>query len=97
MKDLFIDCPTGISSDMLLAALLDLGVPKDFVESSIKSLPLVHIFDEMRNILLNNTVDFYEITKSISISLVYFVLAIIIFYISYAGARKSGTLINMGE
>ena len=42
MKDLFIDCPTGISSDMLLAALLDLGVPKDFVESSIKSLPLVH-------------------------------------------------------
>ena len=62
-----------------------------------KSLPLVHIFDEMRNILLNNTVDFYEITKSISISLVYFVLAIIIFYISYAGARKSGTLINMGE
>ena len=62
-----------------------------------KSLPLVHIFDEMRNILLNNTVDFYEITKSISISLVYFVLAIIVFYMSYAGARKSGTLINMGE
>ena len=51
----------------------------------------------MRNILLNNTVDYFDIIKSISISVVYFVLGVIIFYSSYLGAKQRGTLINMGE
>ena len=38
-----------------------------------------------------------NILKSISISLVYFIFGVIIFYISYFGAKKRGTLINMGE
>ena len=29
MTCLFIDCPTGLAGDMLLAGFLDLGVPKD--------------------------------------------------------------------
>ena len=62
-----------------------------------KGLPLVHIFEEMRNILLNNTVDYFDIIKSISISIVYFILGVIIFYSSYLGAKQRGTLINMGE
>ena len=62
-----------------------------------KGLPLVHIFEEMRNILLNNTVNYFDIIKSISISIVYFILGVIIFYSSYLGAKKRGTLINMGE
>ena len=62
-----------------------------------KSLPLVHIFEEMRSILMNNIVNYSNIIKSISISMVYFIFGIIIFYISYFGARKRGTLINMGE
>ena len=62
-----------------------------------KALPLVHIFEEMRSILMNNTVDYFNIFKSISISLVYFIFGVIIFYISYFGAKKRGTLINMGE
>ena len=62
-----------------------------------KGLPLVHIFEEMRNILLNNTVNYFDIIKSISISIVYFVLGVIIFYSSYLGAKQRGTLINMGE
>jgi ABC-2 type transport system permease protein len=60
-------------------------------------LPLVHIFEEMRNILINNTVNYYEIYKSISISSLYFILGVIIFYLSYYGARVRGTLINIGE
>ena len=60
-------------------------------------LPLVHIFEEMRNILINNTVNYYEIYKSISISSLYFILGVIIFYLSYYGARIRGTLINIGE
>ena len=62
-----------------------------------KGLPLVHIFEEMRNILLNNTFNYFDIIKSISISIVYFILGVIIFYSSYLGAKQRGTLINMGE
>ena len=62
-----------------------------------KGLPLVHIFEEMRGILIDNTVSYINILKSISISVVYFIFGVIVFYISYFGAKKRGTLINMGE
>ena len=62
-----------------------------------KLLPLVHIFEEMRNILIHDIVNYYQILKAILISFVYFVLGIVIFYLSYNGAKNRGTLINMGE
>jgi len=62
-----------------------------------KALPLVHIFEEMRNILLNNSVNWFQIIKSISISIIYFIFGVIVFYVSYFGAKVRGTLINMGE
>ncbi len=40
MRILFFDCPTGIAGDMLLAALLDLGVPKEVIEKPLFSLGL---------------------------------------------------------
>ena len=60
-------------------------------------LPLVHIFEEMRNILIYDIVDVYQILKATLISFIYFILGIIVFYWSYDGAKKRGTLINMGE
>ena len=69
----------------------------DLLQVIAKGLPLVHIFEEMRSILLNDIVNYLNIFKSISISLVYFIIGVIIFYISYFGAKKRGTLINMGE
>ena len=62
-----------------------------------KLLPLVHIFEEMRSILIDNIINYYDVLKAFLISLVYFVLGIIVFYYSYEGAKKRGTLINMGE
>ena len=62
-----------------------------------KCLPLVHIFEEMRSILMTETVNYLNIVKSIAISIIYFIFGIVIFYISYFGAKKRGTLINMGE
>jgi ABC-2 type transport system permease protein len=62
-----------------------------------KILPLVHIFEEMRNILIHDIVNYHQILKAIFISFVYFVIGIIIFYLSYNGAKNRGTLINMGE
>jgi len=69
----------------------------DSLQLIARALPLVHIFEEMRNILLNNSVNLFEITKSISISIVYFVIGVTVFYMSYFGAKEKGTLINMGE
>ena len=62
-----------------------------------KVLPLVHIFEEMRNILIYDIINYSEIIKAILISLIYFIFGVIIFYLSYNGAKNRGTLINMGE
>jgi len=60
-------------------------------------LPLVHLFEEMRSILIDDIINYYAILKACIISFAYFVIGIIIFYISYNGAKVRGTLINMGE
>jgi ABC-2 type transport system permease protein len=69
----------------------------DWLQIISKMLPLVHIFEEMRNILINNNVNYFTILKAISISSLYFVVGVIVFYLSYYGARVRGTLINIGE
>ena len=69
----------------------------EWLQVIAKLLPLVHIFEEMRNILIHDTVDYYQILKAVFISFLYFVVGIIIFYLSYKGAKNRGTLINMGE
>ncbi len=45
MSTLFVDCPTGLSGDMILAALLDLGVPKNIIETPLTSLGLKRHFN----------------------------------------------------
>ena len=60
-------------------------------------LPLVHIFEEMRNILINDIININAILTSIVISFFYFIFGVIIFYSAYFGAKKRGHLINMGE
>ena len=69
----------------------------DWLQIISKLLPLVHIFEEMRNIMINNTVNYFAILKAISISSLYFIVGVIVFYLSYYGARIRGTLINIGE
>ena len=69
----------------------------EWLQTISKMLPLVHIFEEMRNILIHDVINYFDIFKAFCISLIYFVSGIIIFYLSYEGARNRGTLINMGE
>lgn len=38
--DIFIDCGSGISGDMTLAAFIDLGVPLEWLQKSLARLPL---------------------------------------------------------
>ena len=49
------------------------------------------------SILLNNVVSYSNIMAALTLNLIYFTLAIAIFYAAFAGARKKGTLINVGE
>ena len=62
-----------------------------------KLLPLVHIFEEMRSILIYDIINYPRILKAIFISFLYFMIGVIIFYLSYDGAKNRGTLMNMGE
>ena len=69
----------------------------DWLQFIAKLLPLVHIFEEMRNILIYDILNYLHILKAIFISFIYFVFGVLIFYMSYEGAKNRGTLINMGE
>ena len=69
----------------------------EWLQIIAKLLPLVHIFEEMRNILIYDIVNYYQILKATLISFIYFGIGIIVFYWSYDGAKERGTLINIGE
>ena len=61
------------------------------------ALPLVYVFEEARNILINNTVNLENLYTALKLNAVYLLLAITLFYYSFSVARKKGTLINIGE
>lgn len=51
MKTLYLDCATGISGDMTLAALIDAGVDADAIRTAIDSLGLAEVRLEVRRVL----------------------------------------------
>ncbi len=54
MNDLLIDCSLGLSGDMLLAALVDLGIPIEEIKSSISLMDLEDEFSlEVKEIVRN--------------------------------------------
>jgi len=89
------------SSLFLLAPLgcvyYPLSILPDWLQMLAKGLPLVYIFEEARSILINNTVNYSNITSALALNLVYFTSAVVIFYLAFSGARNKGTLINIGE
>ena len=89
------------SSLFLLAPLgcvyYPLSILPDWLQMLAKGLPLVYIFEEARSILINNTVNYSNITSALVLNLVYFISAVVIFYLAFSGARNKGTLINVGE
>jgi len=40
MKTLYLDCGAGISGNMFLGSMIDLGFPKELLENELKKLPL---------------------------------------------------------
>ena len=60
-------------------------------------LPLVYIFEEARNILINNTVDISNLIQAFMLNVIYIIISITLFFYSFNKARDKGTLINIGE
>ncbi|MDA9753301.1 ABC transporter permease [Candidatus Pelagibacter sp.] len=89
------------SSLFLLAPLGCIYYPieilPEFFQFIAKCLPLVYIFDETRNILINEMINYNNLIYAYILNLFYLTISISMFYISYSQAKKRGTLINMGE
>ena len=89
------------SSLFLLAPLGCIYYPIDilpeFLQNLARALPLVYIFDETRNILVNNLVNFENLIHAFYLNAIYLFLGIFLFFFSFSQARKKGSLINMGE
>jgi len=92
---------TAWSSLFLLAPLgcvyYPLSILPDWLQILAKALPLVYIFEEARSILINDAVNYSNIISALTLNLIYFLSAIVIFYMAFSGAREKGTLINVGE
>ena len=89
------------SSLFLLAPLGCIYYPIDilpnFFQIVAKGLPLVYIFDETRNILLNGSLNYENLKYAYLLNLIYLSCGIGLFYYAFLKARIKGTLINMGE
>ena len=89
-SSLFILAPLG-------CVYYPLSILPEWLQIIAKGLPLVYIFEEARSILVNNAVNYSNIVSALILNLIYFSFAIVIFYLAFSGARKKGTLINVGE
>lgn len=65
--DLYFECNSGISGDMAVASLLDLGASQEKLDIALKSINLADEFDyEIKNVLINSikALDFNVVLKS---------------------------------
>ena len=89
------------STMFLLAPFGCIYYPVDILPNIFQKIaygmPLVYIFEEARNILINQTVNIGDIYYAFMLNLIYLTISISLFYYSFNEARKRGTLINIGE
>ena len=61
------------------------------------SFPQTYVFEGMREVLFHDIFRYDYFLKSIILNIIYSLIAVIIFLVSFEGARKRGGLINTGE
>ena len=82
---------------ILVKSLKEIFSKTNIFQKIAYALPLVYIFEETRNILVNQFVNYENITQALYLNALYLAIAILIFYYSFDKAREKGTLINIGE
>jgi ABC-2 type transport system permease protein len=98
----------GVSAESLawgaiftLAPLSAVYYPVEILPEWIRwlslSFPQTYVFEGMREVLFNNNFNTNYFLKSIILNGVYAFIAIVVFLVSFEGARKRGGLINTGE
>ena len=87
-----------IEAETVRARKQELKLTRSGEKRGTKAISNLHdILEKMRNILINDIISYTQIIIAIIISLFYFTVGIVVFYISYHGAKIRGTLINVGE
>jgi ABC-2 type transport system permease protein len=61
------------------------------------ALPLAHIFEETRSILINGVVNYSNIYHALMLNVIYLSVALFTFYQSFKSAKIKGSLVNVGE
>ena len=61
------------------------------------SFPQTYVFEGMREVLFHDIFRFDYFLKSITLNIIYALIAVVVFLVSFEGARKRGGLINTGE
>ena len=89
-SSLFLRAPLG-------CVYYPIEILPEFFQDLARALPLVHIFEEARNILVNKVVNYESIITAFKLNLIYLIAGIFLFYYSFSEARKKGSLINIGE
>ena len=68
-----------------------------WLQSIALILPLAHIFEETRSILVSSTVNYSNIYYALLLNTFYLTIALLVFYQSFKSAKFKGSLINVGE
>ena len=64
MKIAYFDCPTGIAGNMILGALLDAGLDKDYLLAELKKLRMANYELRIRKIKKNGITGTYVYVKT---------------------------------
>ena len=67
------------------------------IETIFFELILIILFFKLKWSTKNNVVNYSNIMTALTLNLIYFTSAVIIFYAAFNAARKRGTLVNIGE
>ena len=85
----------------LLAPIMAIYYPVDVLPPSLQNLayclPPAHIFEGMRDLFLNKTLNPQNLVNAFALDLLYYALAFGAFLIAYKSARKQGLLLNTSE